>query len=55
MASMATCTVLAAPEHGEPTSREAGDHKSNSTIDSLDTDVSGCDFCRRRRTGAGRL
>jgi len=52
-ASMATCTVSAVPEHGEPTVREADDHKNNSTIDSLDADVSGCDFCQRRRARAG--
>jgi hypothetical protein len=54
-ASIATRTVLAVPERGEPSSREADDHKNNSTIDSLVTDISGCDFCRRRRARAGRV
>lgn len=51
----ATRTVSAANERGEPSSREASDHKNNSTIDSLDTDVGGCDFCRRRRARAGTV
>ena len=54
-ALMATCTVSAVPERAEPTSHEAGDDKNNSTIDSLGADVSGCDFCRRRRSSAERL
>lgn len=51
----ATRTVSAAHERGEPSSREAGDDKNNSQIDSPDTDASGCDFCRRRRSRAGTV
>jgi ferredoxin len=51
--SIAARTVLAVPERGEPTSREAGHHKNNSTSDAAATYVSGCDFCRRRQSQAG--
>jgi ferredoxin len=50
----ATCTVSAARERGEPSSREASDN-NNRTIDSVVTYVSGCDFCRRRRTPPGTV
>ena len=54
-ASMATRTVLAVSERGEPTSREAAHHKNCTATDLPPLYVIGCDFCRRRQSRAGSI
>ncbi len=54
-ASIATRTVLAVPERGEPTSREASAHKNNTENASVVAYFSECDFCRLRRALAGTV
>jgi len=51
----ATRTVSTARDCGEPSGREAGQHKNNTAMASAATYVRGCDFCRRRQTRTGLL